>query len=133
MSTELGWARLTGDGPYPLRRGAWYPVITFTGDQVVIEVHHKPVNVPRSAVELVAKRSRSWAVVPRPLRAVMLPEMWGNHYGVCPNCRHRAPLLGSPQTMHCPRCYGRFPIGWEETPVGPFSQGPRNTPPPARA
>jgi len=37
--TELEWARLKVEGPYPLRRGAWYRVTEFFPDEVVVDVN----------------------------------------------------------------------------------------------
>ena len=34
--TELEWARLKVEGPYPLRRGAWYRVTEVFPDEVVL-------------------------------------------------------------------------------------------------
>ncbi|HEV2750558.1 MAG TPA: hypothetical protein VGV12_08560 [Gemmatimonadales bacterium] len=122
--TSLHWARLKVEGPYPVRRGAWYRVTKDAKDTVVLDVRHKPVTVPRSAVELVGTPPRRWTVVPRPARAVMLPETWGDYYAVCPSCQHRAPLYGIPQTMHCPRCSGLFVVAWDEPYLGQKWKGP---------
>jgi len=29
-------------------------------------------------------------------------------------CSTRAPLGGSPQSLHCPRCKNTYKVGWEE-------------------
>ncbi len=119
MTARIQWARLKAEAPYPLRRGAWYRVTTRTGSDVVLEVNHKPVPVLPSLLEFVATRPpRRWSVVRRPDKAVRLPESWGDHYGVCPSCRHRAPLHGSPQTLRCPRCNGLFLVAWDELDLG---------------
>lgn len=104
------WARLKVEGGFPLRRGAWYRVTKFARDAVVLDVHGQPVVVPRTVVEIVGTPPQHWAVVSRPARSVMLPESWGPNYGVCPNCRHRAPLHGPREELRCPRCNGLFPL-----------------------
>lgn len=127
-STSLHWARLKVEGSYPLRRGAWYRVIQNAKDEVVLDVRHKPVNVPRSVVELVGTPPRRWTVVARPARAVMLPEPWGDHYAVCPSCQNRAPLHSAPHTMRCPRCGGLFAVAWDEPYLGRTWPGPEPLP-----
>ena len=112
--TELEWARLKVEGPYPLRRGAWYRVTEFFPDEVVLDVNRKPVTLPLALLELRGRLPGRWTVVPRPINVVRVPESWGERYGVCPSCRSRAPLLGSPQAMPCPRCHEVFPIGSDE-------------------
>src|SRR6266705_2176827 len=39
-------------------------------------------------------------------------------YGVCPSCRHRAPLHGAPQILRCPRCNELFHVAWDELYLG---------------
>jgi hypothetical protein len=112
--TELEWARLKVEGPYPLRRGAWYRVTEFSPDEVVVDVNRKPVTLPLSLLDLRGRLPDRWTIVPRPTNAVRLPERWGERYGVCPRCRSRAPLHGSPHAMPCPRCHEVFPVGWDE-------------------
>ena len=115
---ELYWARLKTEGPYPLRRGAWYPVTEFKQDVVRLDVHWEPVTVPRSAIEIVDTRPLRWTVVPRPRKAVRLPESWGPRYGVCPNCGNRSSLETTPLAMGCQQCEGLFPVAWEEKYLG---------------
>jgi len=112
--TELEWARLKVEGPYPLRRGAWYRVTEFFPDEVVVDVNRKPVTLPLSVLDVRGELPRRWTIVPRPTNAVRLPKSWGERYGVCPSCKSRALLRGSAQTMRCPRCRGVFPVGWDE-------------------
>ncbi len=120
MTARIQWARLKAEAPYPLRRGAWYRVTTRTPGEVVLDVNRKPVPVPPSLLEFVAGRPpRRWSIVRRPDNAVRLPESWGDHYGVCPSCRHRAPLHGSPHTLRCPRCNAMFLVAWDELPPPP--------------
>ena len=108
------WARVTVDGPYRLRRGAWYAVSAIVGGEVLIRVHKNWAHVPLAAVEVSETPPSHWTVVPRPANAVMLPETWGPNYGVCPRCQHRASLERAPQTMRCPQCAGLFAVGWDE-------------------
>ena len=115
---ELYWARLKTEGPYPLRRGAWYPVNQFQKHDVLLDVHSAPVSVPRTAIEIVATRPLRWTVVARPKLAVRLPESWGPEYAVCPNCSTRSSLPAAPQSMSCQQCDGSFPVAWEEKYLG---------------
>ena len=116
--TPLHWARLKSEAPYPLRRGAWYPVADFERHEIVVDVQWRPVSVPRSVIEVVEERPLRWTVVPRPRDAVRIPEGWGDKYAVCPNCSCRASLEGSPTDMVCKECEGRFPVAWEEKYLG---------------
>jgi hypothetical protein len=113
----LHWARLKAEGPYPLRRGAWYRVIEFQVHEVVLDVQLRPVSVPRSLVEVVDQRPLSWTAVPRPREAVRLREDW-DQYAVCPNCGNRASLEGAPQELRCGQCEGQFPVDWDEKYLG---------------
>lgn len=111
----LHWARLKKvDGGYSLRRGAWYRVNQFAKESVVLDMPGTFVSVPRTAVELVGTPPCRWTVVPRPPGFTWLPESWGSHYGVCPGCHHRAPLLTVPQMLRCTRCREAFPVAWDE-------------------
>ena len=114
-SLGVYWARLKVDGGYSIRRGAWYRVTQFARENVVLETPGTFVTVPRSAIELVGTPPRRWTVVPRPPGLTWLPESWGQHYGVCPGCHHRAPLLTVPQMLRCPRCSEAFPVAWDES------------------
>src|SRR3989442_2032996 len=40
------------EGPYPLRRGAWYRVTEVFPDEVVLDVNRKPVTLPLSLLDL---------------------------------------------------------------------------------
>jgi hypothetical protein len=111
---ERYWARPKAEAPCPLRRGAWYPVTRSATDSVVVVVNQRRVVVPRSAVEFLDTPPRRWTVVHRPANATILPpQIWGDHYAVCPGCTHRAPLFMAPQTMACPRCGERSPVAWD--------------------
>lgn len=108
--TALHWARIKAEGPYPLRRGAWYRVIEFQIHEVVLDVQWKPVSVPRSLVDVVTERPRRWTTVPRPKDAVRLNEQWGDQYAVCPDCGNRASLEGAPKELRCTQCQELFPV-----------------------
>jgi len=109
------WVRLKTEGELPLRRGAWYRVAALASQNVTVEIQRKAVAVPRDLVEVVQAPPQRWTVVRRPAQAVRLPVSWGEAYGVCPGCRERASLSGSPAKLRCPRCNGLFPVAWEET------------------
>ena len=112
------WARLKAEGPYPVRRGAWYPVSEFQLHQVVLDVLWEPVSIPLSQVEVVDERPVRWTAVPRRRDAVRLRESWGKQYGVCPNCGNRASLEGAPQELRCAQCEGFFSVDWDEKYLG---------------
>jgi hypothetical protein len=106
------WARLREDAQFRIRRGAWYRVLKTSAQEVVLEVNRRPVTVPREALEIRSGPPQVWAVVPRPRRSDRFPDSWGEVYGVCPNCRARAPLLGKPSKLRCEKCNGVFEVGW---------------------
>ena len=112
--TPRAWARLRVDVNCALRRGAWYPALRLTRDQVHLEVIRERVPVPRRLLQTMFARPARWSVVPRPSDAVNLPDDWGARYAVCPGCRGRAPLSGFPQELPCPHCRGVFPVAWDE-------------------
>ncbi len=129
---DLRWARLNTEGPYPLRRGAWYRISRLSPDEVVLDVSRRTVTVPRSMIDLVETLPRRWTIVPRPTNAVQLPASWGEWYVVCPSCRHRAPLHGARRPMRCPRCRGVFAVArderyWHGNPTG--KNAPEHPPP----
>jgi NADH pyrophosphatase NudC (nudix superfamily) len=113
----LHWARLKAEGPYPLRRGAWYRVIQFETHEVVVDVNLRPVSVPRSLVEVVDQRPLQWTAVPRPRDAVRLRDDW-DQYAVCPKCGNRASLVDAPQELQCAQCGGSYPVDWDEKYLG---------------
>jgi hypothetical protein len=47
------WARLVVDVPGPLRRGAWYPVLSAGPEEAVVLVRNHPVVLPRPSLEIV--------------------------------------------------------------------------------
>ena len=116
---QVQWARLRSHQSCGLRRGAWYRVVHLTSRDAVVDVQHKRVNLPRAALQFVSAPPHSWTVVARPPEATGWPTSWGVTYAVCPGCRNRAPLQGSPQRLLCPRCAGLFRVAWEEWFIGP--------------
>ena len=113
LSPPLQWARLTADYDCPLRRGAWYRVVSVSQLEVVVEVHGKQVLVARPYVELVNVPPPRWTVVARTKQSRRVPGKLGTQYVVCPSCRERVPLAGTPTKLRCRRCAGVFQIAWE--------------------
>jgi hypothetical protein len=110
----IQWARLQGDLNYQLRRGAWYRVAGFAPGEVLLDVNRRQVPVPRASLKIVSTAPRVWSIVPLPRDAKGLAPQWGDKYAVCPECRQRARLKGSPETMRCPRCERVFRVEWEQ-------------------
>lgn len=106
------WARVKTGANYQLRRGAWYPVLSTTDVEAVLDVNQHAVTVPITALQILPVRPEAWSVVPRPPDAVNLPTSWGNKYAVCPSCSARAPLGHATTSMRCTRCGGEFEIAW---------------------
>jgi len=86
----------------------------FTPAEIFLDVQHSQFAVPRRLLNLVIGRPTRWSVVPRPRDAAKLPPALGAPYAVCPGCRGRAPLEGSPAQLTCPRCRGVFAVAWDE-------------------
>jgi len=97
------WARLKDAGRSPLRRGAWYLVLSVGGDEAVLNVRKKGVIVPRNQLEIVDTRPSRWSVVRR-------EWMLGGPYAVCPSCAERVAVSRSPEPVRCVRCNGVFAI-----------------------
>ena len=113
------WARLAVEGPWPLRRGAWYHITHAAPNLVVLNVGGRPFSIPPSVVELAETRPYLWTVVKRPMNASnLLPEGWGDEYGVCPSCSHRAPLVRQQKRLGCVQCLSVFPVAWDESYLG---------------
>src|SRR3989454_9649283 len=89
--------------------------LQFAKENIILELPGTFVTVPRKVVELVGTPPRRWTVVPRPPGDTWLPESWGQYYGVCPGCHHRAPLLTIPQMLCCPPCSEAFPVPWDQS------------------
>ena len=108
------WARLRVDVNRALRRGAWYPVVRLSRDQVVLQVMREQVALPRRLFTTTVARPIRWTVVPCPADATHVPSDWGTRYLVCPACQSRAPVRGFPLDLSCPGCHCVFAIGWDE-------------------
>src|SRR2546422_176757 len=69
MATQQqNWARLRADYGCPLRRGAWYRVVSISPLEAVVDVDQKPVLLPREYLEIVNTRPSRWTVVQEPER-----------------------------------------------------------------
>ncbi|HEV8303343.1 MAG TPA: hypothetical protein VGQ25_00160 [Gemmatimonadales bacterium] len=108
------FARLQADVDTKLRRGAWYRVLQMGELEAVIEVNRKPVKVLKAVLEIQRRPPLRWTVVPKPGRSKSGEVQLGPTYGVCPNCRTRAPLKPKAREMDCPHCKGSFAVAWEE-------------------
>ena len=95
------WARLVMDVPGPLRRGAWYPVLSAGPEETVVVVHGRAVILPQHCLEIVNTRPSQWAIV---AQASLAP------YAVCPSCAERVPLHGWPAQLGCIRCHQTFGV-----------------------
>jgi len=109
---ELSWARVKTDLHLGLRRGAWYRVIRETGSQVILDVDHQPATILREYLEFASVRPDRWTIVERPSDLAGAAAGWGQSYGVCPHCTHRAPLDHPAVEAHCSKCGGTFLIDW---------------------
>jgi len=109
------WARVRARTNCPLRRGAWYRVVSLTAVEAVLEVNGRPLSVQRPLLQVLPIRPRMWSVVPRLRGAVTPPASWGARYGVCPRCAARAPLHERQATMRCPGCSFAFLIAWSDS------------------
>lgn len=116
--TQQQWARLKGEENRGLRRGAWYRVVQLTPHDAVVAVRRTQVALPRSSLKFASLVPQAWTVVPCPPDIRGLPRTWGDMYAVCPACRNRAPLKGSPRSLRCARCGGVFKVAWEEWLIG---------------
>jgi hypothetical protein len=110
---QMQWVRLQTAVDCPLRRGAWYRVVSLTKLEVVVDVRGQAVSVARPLVELRTVPPREWTVV----RAAegRGPANLQSGCVVCPNCQHRAVLpFTRVLKLPCPRCNQLFPIAWDE-------------------
>jgi len=108
------FARLQADVPIKLRRGAWYRVIQLTDLQAVIEVNHRKVGVLRAWLEIQQRPPQQWSVVNGSAENRKAPPHLRGTYGVCPNCRARAPLPKRARAHECARCQKEFEVNWTE-------------------
>ncbi len=112
---EKAWARV-----YPalkrslsksLRRGVWYPVVRDDlPDRITIRMGARPVDVPRSLLEVRRERPGYFSVVTRTEQQPGTDRI----YLVCPACSHRIQVFGQPQFKDCPECRHRGEVGWWE-------------------
>ncbi len=113
-SPQQNWARLKADYGCPLRRGAWYRVVSVSPLEAVVDVERRSVLLPREYLEIVTTRPTRWTVVREIERSPRVPSEMQERYGVCPSCRERMPLAGEPSNLRCRRCNGVFEVGWGE-------------------
>jgi hypothetical protein len=112
---SLLFARLQADVPVKLRRGAWYRVIQLDDLQAVIEVNRRPMSVLRAWLEFQQRPPLRWGVVEGAKDNRKAPPPLRGTYGVCPNCRARAPLpKKNVRALECRRCRKEFEINWAE-------------------
>ena len=111
------WATGTTGQADVLRRGAWYPVVDETAEEVVLEVDHQPMRVRREEVRIRSDRPTMWSVVVR--TGVMRPTLAGQKvvtsYAVCPDCTGRQEFEGEPESMMCTRCRRAAKVDWQTT------------------
>lgn len=115
MLPRQQWARSRVRTGRPLRRGAWYRVVSASSLECILEVNGEPVSVPRALLLVLPFRPTLWSVVPRLKRAPQPPPGWGATYGVCPRCSARAQLERHAVEAWCPRCRGLFAIAWTDS------------------
>ncbi len=109
----MQWARLRTAVDCPLRRGAWYRVVSLTRLEAVVDVEGKSVSLARPFVELRTVPPREWTIVGA--AEGRGPANLQSGYVVCPNCRHRAVLpFTRVLKLQCSRCNQLFPIAWDE-------------------
>jgi len=101
---------LVVDVKCPLRRGAWYPVLSAGPEETVVVVRDRAVILPHHCLEITNTRPSQWAIV---ARASFTP------YAVCPRCADRVPLHGSPRQLWCIRCHQMFGVEPADALVAP--------------
>jgi len=106
------WARLQIEFPCPLRRGAWYRVLSASPLDVVVDVNRKQVRVPRRNLELSEQPASRWTVIETGSASVRVPKAMSVRYAVCPGCRERVPLGDQTTNLRCPKCNGLFDVAW---------------------
>ena len=109
------FARIQADVPVKLRRGAWYRVLHLDDLQAVIEVNRRRVGVLRAWLEIQPRPPQRWSVVEGSKDNRKAPPPLRGTYGVCPNCRARAPLpKRTARSFECKKCRREFEIDWDE-------------------
>ncbi len=111
------FARVQDDVPLKLRRGAWYRVLELNDLQAVIEVNHRRIGVLRAWLEIQRRPPQRWSVVEGSKDNRKAPPHLRGTYGVCPNCRARAPLPKRAKAHQCAKCRGEFEINWAEASI----------------
>ena len=106
---NVQWARLRSDHDVPLRRGAWYRVLSVSQFEVVVDVNQKAVLVARPYVDVSNVPPSRWTIVDR-TTAPNRPSGLGARYAVCPSCQERVPVGDRPSFLRCRRCQGEFPV-----------------------
>lgn len=104
------WARLVVDVKCPLRRGAWYPVLSAGPEETVVVVRDRAVILPHHCLEIAYTRPSRWAIV---ARASVAP------YAVCPSCAERVSLQRWPAQLSCVRCHQTFGVEPSDALVAP--------------
>src|SRR5207244_12969306 len=59
----IQWARLRSEYDAPLRRGAWYRVLSVSQFEVVVDVHQRPVLVARPYVDVSSTPPACWTII----------------------------------------------------------------------
>ncbi len=113
----LLFARVQDDVPLKLRKGAWYRVLELNDLQAVIEVNHRRLGVLRAWLEIQQRPPLRWSVVEGAKDNRRAPPQLRGTYGVCPNCRARAPLPKRAKAHECVKCRKEFEISWPENGV----------------
>lgn len=108
------FARVQDDVPLKLRRGAWYRVLELNDLQAVIEVNRRRIGVLRAWLEIRQHPPQRWSVVEGAKDNRKAPPHLRGTYGVCPNCRARAPLPKRAKAHQCAKCRGEFEVNWAE-------------------
>jgi hypothetical protein len=110
---EAQWARLQASVESPLRRGAWYRVVSLTPREAVLDVQGARVSVPREFVETRTLPPGEWTIIEA--GEGRGPSSLQSGYIVCPSCRHRAvlPFTHVPK-LQCPGCKQVSGIAWSE-------------------
>ena len=109
------WARLQTDADVPLRRGAWYRVLSLTSESALLGISRGFVRVSPALLEFRAQIPPFWSVVRQPEPVPQLPAAHRAGYAVCPGCSHRVPLPQIPmQQLRCPKCHESAEIAWDD-------------------
>jgi hypothetical protein len=108
------WARLRAEHDCPLRRGAWYPVLSLSPHEAVLDVNRQSTIVPLAYLEVVNEPPARWTVVERSKAPLRIPSEMSPTNAVCPSCQERVPLGGAPPVLRCPRCHGVFEVAWDK-------------------